>query len=497
MTARGGWSNEVRVRSPVHAPFAKADVLALAVIVLLGLAPRIAHLAYPMQYDESYTFMVFARPSLFTAVTDYHLPNNHVLHSVLVHLSTRLFGEAPWAVRLPAFLAGVACIPLAYLLALRHYGRTAALIAASFMAAWPRPIDYSADARGYSLVMAFTLGLYLIGGVLLRRDSKPGWAALVLLASAGLFTIPVMAYPISALIVWLALSFLAGVTREGYPRGVFLTRLVMSGLGIAVLTLALYSPILIVSGPEALFANSFVRSNSWADYLQSLPDWLSMLWGEWRWHMPGWMGAGVMLLALLGTALHRRVSGLKIPPQVGVGLLILPVVLLQRPEPNPRPWLFLAPLLLVWAGAGAAWLADQLRYRWTERLAVGIVLAIALWLGAAKFTRDWPFLAGEKGRLEQVGAYLAAHAEADDLYLVVFPVDPQIWYHLIRYGVENPTLKYKGKEYARAWAVVDEVTGQSLQQVLANREELPACSTMQEMQWVEQIERVQIYICTR
>ena len=82
--------------------------------------------------------MAFAR-SLFAAATDYHLPNNHVFHSILVYFSTRIFGIQPWAVRLPAFTAGVLLVPAAYWLAKRLYDRWTAL-GAALLVAWFPPL---------------------------------------------------------------------------------------------------------------------------------------------------------------------------------------------------------------------------------------------------------------------------------------------------------------------------------------------------------------------
>jgi len=351
------------------------------------------------------------------------------------------------------------------------------------------------DARGYSLVMCFSLGLFLVGDALLRKDRWQNWVLLVGLACAGAYTIPVMLYPLATLYLWLGFSMLAGVTRAAYPRLVFLQRLVVSALCAAALTVALYSPILVVSGAKSLFSNPYVQSQAWADYWPRMPGWLDTIWGEWRWQMPNGVGVTAVLLALAGTALHRRVSRVKIPVQLAVLVVIPLIILIQRPELNPRPWLFLVPLMLIWVGAGLVGLARLARRSWVQWLAVVLAIGSALWIGNTKLARDWPYWAGAKDRLEQTGAYLADQWQPGDLLLVGFPADPQVWYYLTRYGVASPTLKYKGGALTRVWAVVDEVTGQSLPQILANRDTLPSCKTPQEMRLVQELEGVSIYLC--
>ena len=64
---------------------------------------------------------------------------------------------APEAIRLPALLAGIVTIPLVYAIGLRTTGRAAALAAATFTALSPFMIFYSAEARGYGVMMAFVL----------------------------------------------------------------------------------------------------------------------------------------------------------------------------------------------------------------------------------------------------------------------------------------------------------------------------------------------------
>ncbi len=92
---------------------------ALISFIILGLVLRFAFLGRPMGHDETYTYMAFASRGIKTAITDYHLPNNHVLHTILVVISTSLFGNSPEAIRLPAFIAGVLLIPAVYLVAVK------------------------------------------------------------------------------------------------------------------------------------------------------------------------------------------------------------------------------------------------------------------------------------------------------------------------------------------------------------------------------------------
>ena len=100
------------------------------------------------EHDEAYTFMAFVSRGLRVVVTDYHLPNNHVFHTILVNIFYEFFGDSPAAIRLTAFIAGILIIPAAFLVGRNFYDWKIGLIAASILAALPVMIDYSTTARG-------------------------------------------------------------------------------------------------------------------------------------------------------------------------------------------------------------------------------------------------------------------------------------------------------------------------------------------------------------
>jgi hypothetical protein len=105
--------------------------LTLAFIVVIGVALRLYLIHQPLHYDEAYTYLHFASRGIRAVITDYHAPNNHVLHSVLVRISYGVFGHDPWALRVPAAAAGVLLIPAVYVVGRLFHGSAAGLIAAA------------------------------------------------------------------------------------------------------------------------------------------------------------------------------------------------------------------------------------------------------------------------------------------------------------------------------------------------------------------------------
>ena len=151
----------------------------VAVIVLGGLIRFGAITDRPLWFDESDTWR-----------SSYNLPyeqflrwNNHFetapLSFLTVRLSTHLFGtDAPWAMRLPAFLFGTLCIPAMFLLGRLAYSNTLGLLAATLLAFDPNMVDQSQQCRMYALMVLLTL-VVLIWSIHLLRKPDQGFHGVV------------------------------------------------------------------------------------------------------------------------------------------------------------------------------------------------------------------------------------------------------------------------------------------------------------------------------
>ncbi len=127
---------------------------ALALLTLLGLALRVVTLSEAMLADELSSYWIISSNDLSGVVSTVHSDAEITppLFFVAGWLATQI-ELTPEMARLPSLLAGVATIPVIYLLGLRTVGRTAALVAAAATAFSPFMIYYSAEARGYALLM--------------------------------------------------------------------------------------------------------------------------------------------------------------------------------------------------------------------------------------------------------------------------------------------------------------------------------------------------------
>lgn len=171
---------------------APSSIGCLAAIVALGVVLRVQNLNQPMRFDEAYTYLYFASQSWTRIVSDYSLPNNHILHSLLVHFCVRLWGNAPAVIRLPSLLAGIAVIPATYAAGRCFVDEPSALLAAGLVSTSTALTLYATDARGYSLVCLCFLALLVLAQYIAHSRNIAAWTLFVLFAVIGLYTIPIM-----------------------------------------------------------------------------------------------------------------------------------------------------------------------------------------------------------------------------------------------------------------------------------------------------------------
>ncbi len=470
-------------------------LLVLAGITLLAAAIRGLTLFAPMLHDEAYTYIAFAARPLRYAMSDYHLPNNHIFHTLLVIFSTRILGNHPWTVRLPAYLAGVLTVPAAYGVGWLVYNRATGLIGAALAAVFSALINYSTNARGYALIALFTLFAVMLGEYLKRHPSPFAWGALILVSTLGFYTIPIMLYPFGMVVIWLLLSMIAKDINQ-QESWKFLGKLVFSGLAVLLLTVLLYSPVILIgTGWDSLAGNNFVSSLSWGDFLESIPGRASSAWELWMKDVPRF----AILVSIIGfafaTALHRRISSHKVPLQIAALLWIGGALAMQRVAPLARIWLFLLPLYLVWSAAGWVGLFSLLPIKIQEtsrRLLLAVlVLALPAWHLYATAAAYRPPVQNQ-GLEEQIAVYLEDQLQAGDTVAADAPLRAMLEYYFTAYGISRDFFYEGEKPYRRAWVVVGEKYGQTLDEVL-DREGLAGDVALNSAQIAAHFDRATVY----
>lgn len=324
-------------------------LIALALIAL-GAVLRIERLGNALDYDEIWTLEDFATGTIREIFTRLSLPNNHPLNSLSVKWISSLSREG-FALRLPAFAAGILTIPLAGMLSLMLFRRRSTALWTMLFAALSAPLAlYSQLARGYSFQVFFCTLFWT--GLAATGRFRPGrlrWlpeAALFLGGAGAILTLPTS-------ILFLGAGVLPALPalRRG-PRSVW----VVLGVG-AVLSLFWYG----------WNFEQFQEARRWGNALSGVGE-LFPWGGDVLWQLAG------PLLILAAVAVFR--CG-RFARWIAVAAL-LPLLAAAATHAGPaRAYLPLTIPIILLAGAGADWLCGRFRGRLWSRLLPAVPLLLA------------------------------------------------------------------------------------------------------------------------
>lgn len=160
--------------------------LAAGCFVLLLILRMQNILSRSPEYDELWTLQNYVPLSAGRILTAVATPNNHVLNTLGIKWSMKLFGASVWALRLPALL-GFAGLFVLLLRGLGKFCRSGPVRGATLAAALldGMILHYAETARGYSLQTFFVFG-FLLALLCFSTAGEKGTRARVLNAGAGL-----------------------------------------------------------------------------------------------------------------------------------------------------------------------------------------------------------------------------------------------------------------------------------------------------------------------
>jgi 4-amino-4-deoxy-L-arabinose transferase-like glycosyltransferase len=195
----------------------RAAWLAVALLTAAAAAPRAWPIAErALWFDEAST-VYGAQQGPVAMVRWEHHYEHPPLSYALVWLSMRIFGgRDEWIVRLPSLLAGVACVPLIFLLGLRLGGPALGLAAALLLALDPNLVSESQQARMYtSSVVALILCALPLPRLCSDREPSPwAWVGYGLLLALAFLT------SLFGVVLWVAAlaTLVLRARRRAEPR---------------------------------------------------------------------------------------------------------------------------------------------------------------------------------------------------------------------------------------------------------------------------------------
>lgn len=277
----------------------------------------------PFNADELVTADYFVAPGPAVTAGFYLLPNNHVLHSLLVWplLHWLPAGSSDLWLRLPVFSLGLVGLAVGFLVLAHLTSLRVAAFATLLFQLSPMAVEYATTARGYGPQLLCVQAGLLAALVLLRGPAghRLAWAVWVASGIAGFYFIPTFLYPFAGSVATLLFA------ARGPASARLRRQVLVASAGVSVLSAVLYLPVGLLTGWPLLFANPFVAPMAPAFFWEQLGSY----------YLP------VLVVNLFG----RAAMGWPL-----LGLLLLgPVVLARWARPGVRPAAWLA-----WAGVVAA-----------------------------------------------------------------------------------------------------------------------------------------------
>ena len=310
-------------------------------LMAIGIGARLAILNGPPHYDEAFTLAEYASRSPLFFLSRYTHSNNHVFHTLLAWLVP---GNELWALRLPAFLAGVGVLVATYFLARKWHGERVACVAVALAAVASPLVEYSAQARGYTMLTLAFLLLFLFDDPRLRA----------LALALGAWTVPTMLYAATAWALWLI------ATRRAW-RHVALVAFAGGSLAFV-----LYLPILIISGLDSIIANGTTLSVPYPVLFRELPQTFVDLARHWSYSFTAPVAVALAVVAAIATVRGNASALASTLVACAVLLLVL------RKVPFARVWIFVLPLVLI----AAASVIGRIRIPAVALSLITIVLAV-------------------------------------------------------------------------------------------------------------------------
>lgn len=411
--------------------------LLILLFMLIGIGLRLAYIARPIYTDEAYTYLYFIQDGLGDVLTDYREPNNHIFQTIFAWLSVALIGNEPFAMRVPALISGIILLPVMYIAGERLYNPRAGVIAMGLVAVSVPLTEYAVSARGYSFI-----ALFFVLQLILAHDLKnphthstvPRWIGYGVLAALGLYTVPIMLYPLGAVSLWLLASI--WLENSGHDRWLLTRNLVLSLALGAVLTIALYLPIVRANGVEAVIGNRFVLPLSPEEFRQTVITFPDNFLAFVSQGVPESIHMGLIGIALLGVLFHSRISPDKLPLIVPTVLWLGALVIIQYVLPPIRTWIFLVVVYYLLAGAGLAFLLDMIDKRLPGVFVVVSILLIGVMAGfiirrdALNHTLTYKV----ERDAQAAAAFLADQLQPDDRILLTNGAIHNFEYYLDYYG---------------------------------------------------------------
>ena len=307
---------EHRVKTPLPIetetnPLLRHSSWALAALVVIATLLRLPLVDRPIWFDEACMSdqRIGTTPQLLSTIyTDIHPP----LFVLFMHYWNSLFGDGEFAMRIPAMVSGILCIPLTFWVSHRLIGKGPAMVAAALLALSPVHVWYCTEARLYAPMITTTL--FAFGAIDRLTDSRrPHSRTLWWLHLLNIAVMLSLHFYLSVIVV--ALAVIAPILSRGLDRSAS-SILLWHGIGIMLLAGFIFAKM------------QFGEFETSQDYLRVLTgSELFFFLFEWCWTGRTLPASNYALLRALGVGFVWLGAALS-----GLGLLYLAATIRQKPR---------------------------------------------------------------------------------------------------------------------------------------------------------------------
>ena len=359
----------------------------VAVFLTFGLVVRVRHFAqsHSYWYDEAYLLLnIFRRPFADLIGPIDYTQVAPPAYLWLERAAFLLLGPAEWAMRLPAFVAGLLALGLMAALARRAVGGWAAWLPVAFLALSRNALNHACEVKPYSTDLLTATAALLTATVLVRegtsrRGRKIAAAVLLALAAVGPWLSFTAVFPLGGAVVAVFVWALRSGNRRAWALGLAAGAILAASLGAVWYFDARH---LYYQG---------VGTDWQADRLGGFPNWSSVrslvFWplrcginvGNYGTRE---MGAVLLVLGAFGVRRLVRVNPALAAAVVATPILALTASYLGKYPLVERTALFLLPGLWLAAAAGIAELAERFfKWRWPLVLPFVVLLPDLVFTG--------------------------------------------------------------------------------------------------------------------
>jgi hypothetical protein len=230
--------------------------------------------------------------------------------------------------------------------------------------------------------------------------------------------------------------------------------ILLAGAVTVALTLLLYGPVIIVSGPAAVTHNKYVSATTWTDLIALLGERLMTFAAEMT-RTPGIaVLLGIGFVIWIAQDLKRGARSAMLPAALVTWCVV--VVVIQRAPPYGRVWTFVMPILYGLGAAGLVWVVQRTM---RNRPAALVTMAVGLtcWMSWDTLRSRSPSLSPEGERFEsaqEIASFFKEALAPEDRVLSVSPVRPSLWYYMQRAGIPAEVMSHDVGGPSFTYAVV-------------------------------------------